>query len=115
MARPSSTLSVQQLRPLYPQVPLPCHRGPGHRLPSLHWRPLGQAHRHGPSPERDLHRSGGVLTLIEKCLLLFRAYGQPKERFADTITRLGFDQVQAMLLSDELLQRKEEILSQPAS
>jgi len=28
---------------------------------------------------------------------------------------LGFDQVQAMLLSDELLQRKEEILSQPAS
>ena len=56
-----------------------------------------------------------LLTLIEKCLLLFRAYGQPKERFADTITRLGFDQVQAMLLSDELLQRKEEILSQPAS
>lgn len=55
-----------------------------------------------------------LLTLIEKCLLLFRAYGQPKERFADTITRLGFDQVQALLLSDELLQRKEEILAQPA-
>ena len=55
-----------------------------------------------------------LLTLIEKCLLFFRAYGQPKERFADTITRLGFDKVQAMLLSDELLQRKEEILAQPA-
>ncbi len=53
-----------------------------------------------------------VLELIEKCLLLFRAYGQPKERFADTVARLGFQQVQDMLLSDELLHRKEEILSQ---
>ena len=54
-----------------------------------------------------------VLALIEKCLLLFRSYGQPKERFADTITRLGFDAVQDMLMSDELLRRKEEILAEP--
>ena len=53
-----------------------------------------------------------VLSLVEKCILLFKAYGQPKERFADTVTRLGFDQVQEMLLSDELLARKEEILSE---
>ena len=53
-----------------------------------------------------------VLSLIEKCLLLFRAYGQPKERFADTITRLGFEAVQNMLMSDELLQRKAEILAE---
>ena len=53
-----------------------------------------------------------VLSLVEKCLLLFKAYGQPKERFADTVTRLGFEKVQAMLLSNELLERKEEILAQ---
>ena len=53
-----------------------------------------------------------VLACIEKCLLLFRAYGQPKERFADTIARLGFENVEGMLASDELLQRKEEILAE---
>lgn len=53
-----------------------------------------------------------VLSLVEKCILLFKAYGQPKERFADTITRLGFDKVQEMLQSDELLGRKAEILAQ---
>lgn len=53
-----------------------------------------------------------VLALVEKCILLFKAYGQPKERFADTVTRLGFEKVQAMLLSNELLERKEEILAQ---
>ena len=52
-----------------------------------------------------------VLNLIEKCLLLFRAYGRPRERFADTIARLGFQQVQDLLMSDELLRRKEEILA----
>lgn len=53
-----------------------------------------------------------VLTLVEKCILLFKAYGQPKERFADTVTRLGFDEVKKMLMSDELLERKDEILAQ---
>lgn len=54
-----------------------------------------------------------VLDLVEKCLLFFKAYGQPKERFSDTISRIGFDKVQEMLLSNELLERKEEILAQP--
>lgn len=53
-----------------------------------------------------------VLDLVEKCILLFKAYGQPKERFADTVARLGFEKVQEMLLSDQLLARKEEILAQ---
>lgn len=45
-------------------------------------------------------------------MLLFKAYGEPKERFADTVTRLGFDEVKKMLMSDELLERKDEILAQ---
>lgn len=51
-----------------------------------------------------------VLSIIEKAILLFRDLGIAGERFADTITRIGFDKVQALLLSDELLTRKEEIL-----
>ena len=39
-----------------------------------------------------------VLDLIEQAILLFRAEGQPGERFADTITRLGFDVVEEKLL-----------------
>lgn len=52
-----------------------------------------------------------VLSMVEKCILLFRDAGVPGERFADTIARIGFDQAEAMLLSDELLNRKEEILN----
>ena len=51
-----------------------------------------------------------VLKVIEKCILLFREQGLPGERFADTITRIGFENAQAQLLSDEILTRKEEIL-----
>ena len=51
-----------------------------------------------------------VLKVVEKCILLFREQGTAGERFADTIARIGFAQAQAMLLSDEILTRKEEIL-----
>lgn len=33
------------------------------------------------------------------------------ERFANTIERLGFENVEKQLLSDEILDRKEEILT----
>ena len=49
--------------------------------------------------------------MIEKAILLFREQGKPGERFACTIDRLGFDNVEKQLLSNELLERKEEILS----
>jgi len=39
-----------------------------------------------------------VLDLIEQVILLFRAEGNPGERFADTINRLGFDIVEEKLL-----------------
>ena len=51
-----------------------------------------------------------VLKLVEKTILLFREQGLPGERFADTIARLGFETVQTQLLSDAILERKEEIL-----
>ncbi len=52
-----------------------------------------------------------VLDVIEKAILLFREQGITGERFADTIARLGFENVQEQLLSDGLLSRKEENLS----
>ena len=52
-----------------------------------------------------------VLNVIEKAILLFREQGEAGERFADTINRLGFENVQAQLLSDEILNRKETILA----
>lgn len=51
-----------------------------------------------------------VLSIIEKALLLYREQGKTGERFADTIARLGFENVEAQLMSDEILERKQEIL-----
>ena len=49
--------------------------------------------------------------MTEKAILLFREQGITGERFADTVQRLGFENVQQQLLSDALLERKQENLS----
>ena len=51
-----------------------------------------------------------VMQIIEKAILLFREQGLTGERFADTVERLGFENVQEQLLSNDLLARKEENL-----
>lgn len=51
-----------------------------------------------------------VLSTVEKAILLFREQGKTGERFADTISRIGFEDVEKQLLSDEILERKQEIL-----
>ena len=52
-----------------------------------------------------------VLDVVEKAILFFKENGQEKERFADMIARIGFEEVEKQLLSDDLLERKEEILN----
>ena len=52
-----------------------------------------------------------VLSALEKVILLYRDKGNPGERFAVMIERIGFDKVEEAILSDELYQRKEEILA----
>lgn len=52
-----------------------------------------------------------ALSVIEKAILLFREQGKTGERFSQTIDRLGFENVEAQLLSDDILSRKEEILA----
>ena len=49
-----------------------------------------------------------VLSVVEKAILLFREQGITGERFADTVARLGFENVQEQLLADDILSRKEE-------
>ena len=52
-----------------------------------------------------------ALSVIEKAILFYREQGKTGERFAATIDRIGFETVEAELLSDAILGRKEEILS----
>ena len=52
-----------------------------------------------------------VLNVVEKAILLVREQGNTGERFADTVARLGFENVQEQLLSNQLLERKQENLS----
>lgn len=52
-----------------------------------------------------------VLNVVEKAILLFREQGLTGERFSDTIARLGFANVEAQLLADDLLARKQENLA----
>lgn len=51
-----------------------------------------------------------ALDVIEKAILLYREQGKTGERFSDTIQRIGFEKVEAQLLSNNLLERKQEIL-----
>ena len=51
-----------------------------------------------------------VRKLVEKAILLYREQGKTGESFAETVDRLGFESVEAQLLSDDSLDRKQEIL-----
>ena len=54
----------------------------------------------------------GKINVIEKTILLYKNQGIKGERFEETIKRIGFENVEKQLFSDELLDKKEEILNQ---
>ena len=90
-----------------------CHVGgldyiPGYRLTvGGRWGKQvarGQALSHLFTSEEE------VLAAVEKAILLFRDKGVAGERFADTVARIGMEEAERLILSDELLQRKDEIL-----
>ena len=70
----------------------------------------GKRTAHGRMLHKVFTSEAEVLDMVEKAILLFRDQGKSGERFADTIERLGFENVEALLMSDELLQRRDEIL-----
>ena len=71
----------------------------------------GKGYAHGKPMDLLLTSEEAVLDLVEKAILLFRDKGLAGERFSHTIERMGFQEACALLESDELLQRKEEILA----
>lgn len=71
----------------------------------------GKKVAHGRALSKVFTTKEEALSVIEKAILLYREQGKTGERFAQTIDRLGFENVEAQLLSDDILARKEEILN----
>lgn len=53
-----------------------------------------------------------VLSTVEKTILLYREKGNRGERFCQMIDRIGYEEVERELLSDEILNRKEQIIGE---
>lgn len=51
-----------------------------------------------------------VLRAVESAILFFKDKGNAGERFSDTISRIGFENAEAEILSGTLLERKAEII-----
>ena len=54
-----------------------------------------------------------IPTMIEKVMLWYKENGRAKERLGAAIDRIGVEVLETALASDDLLLRKEEILSAP--
>lgn len=52
-----------------------------------------------------------AMKVIEKTILFFKEQGLSGERLSDTVERIGWEKVQEILISDDILDRKEEILA----
>lgn len=72
----------------------------------------GKKVAHGQPLSKIFTSEEEVLDVVEKAILLFREQGKAGERFADTIARIGFEQVEKELLSNEILERKQQILAE---
>lgn len=60
----------------------------------------GKKVTHGIPLTKVFRSEAEVLNVVEKAILLFRDEGIPSERFADTLSRLGFDYVNEKLITD---------------
>jgi dissimilatory sulfite reductase (desulfoviridin) alpha/beta subunit len=54
-----------------------------------------------------------IPTVIEKVMLWYKENGYVKERLGATIDRIGTDVLEAALATNDLLDRKDEILAKP--
>jgi dissimilatory sulfite reductase (desulfoviridin) alpha/beta subunit len=72
----------------------------------------GKMTSHGTPLSKIFTDQEEVLKVVEKAILLFREQGKSGERFETTVKRIGFEKVEAELLSDEILERKEQILAE---
>lgn len=70
----------------------------------------GKRIAHGIPLSKIFTRKDEAMDVIEKTILLYREQGKTGERLSQTIERLGFENVEAQLLSNDILERKQEIL-----
>ena len=61
----------------------------------------------------SVYSADEVPSVIEKVMLWYKENGYVKERLGATIDRIGVDALEAALATNELLDRKEEILTKP--
>ena len=54
-----------------------------------------------------------VPVVIEKVMLWYKENGYIKERLGATVDRLGTQALEAALATDDLIERKEQILANP--
>ena len=61
----------------------------------------------------SVYSADKVPSVIEKVMLWYKENGYVKERLGATVDRIGTDALEAALATNELLDRKEEILAKP--
>lgn len=71
----------------------------------------GKRISHGIALNKIFLDKNEAMDVIEKTILLYKDQGKAGERLAETIERLGFLDIQKQLLSNDLLDRKDEILA----
>lgn len=72
----------------------------------------GKTQRVG-TPLSGVYTPDEIPAIIEKVILWYKENGFAKERLGAAIDRIGVDVLESALTSDDLLERKEEILSAP--
>jgi dissimilatory sulfite reductase (desulfoviridin) alpha/beta subunit len=70
----------------------------------------GKRTAHGKPLSKIFTDKEEAMDVIEKAILLYREQGKTGERLSQTIERLGFENIEAQLLSNDLFNRKQEIL-----
>lgn len=70
----------------------------------------GKKVAHGIPVSKIFTSKEEALDVVEKLILLYREQGQTGERLSQTIDRIGFESFEKELLSNDVLDRKEEIL-----
>jgi len=71
----------------------------------------GKDFTHGVPMETLFTDEEEVLSIVEKTILFFKDQGVAGERLSQTIARVGFENACAMIEGNDLLDRKEEIIS----
>ncbi|MEG0307553.1 MAG: 4Fe-4S binding protein [Clostridium sp.] len=70
----------------------------------------GKRVAHGIALNKIFTHKEEAINVIEKVILFYKEQGKTGERLSQTIERIGFENVESQLLSNDLLDRKQEIL-----